>query len=804
MRYCPDCRLQLPDEARHCPSCGRPLPTDGADAAYRNPYAAAPAEDAGSRYEGASLFSGDAPVPTQNPFAAAPAPKQKKGKAKEKNRQAEDAPADATKRIPSLKDIPPAEATKAIPDVRDVKAAPFRLPADKVLRPKSEMGKNAPAPAQEEAPAQEKKPKKKKKRVVKQKKGVMVPLVTLILIVGVIGALVLFFHNQLNPPAEKKPPEEAVPAAVPIVTEIKNHVVYLSGGDLYYFDTDQHTAVLLAREITDDGTFRYDEGDVTFPEGDGAITAIGRSVQLGADGKTLLYPVSADPAGHYLLYCQDLSGGEPIRVAENVKSYTMSRDGKRVTYLDGVDALWQVSLPGCERTKISDSVPDGYAVSDDGTHAVFRTADNQLISFTPGKPNAIAAKNVAKAYYLRDDLVYYLNHSHDLYLYNGKEAAKVSSGVTEICAVYPDGQVYFLKDTDNKLILSDFIEDDLALADAAIGKPEPPVAPVYKDFPNLTAYNKAFDEYEKQYAQYEAQKQVYQEKLARDQLRRGLGETKWVHTLQTLCYYDGEVLTVISERVDLDAPRAFSEKEPAVAFLEILPSSVDKIRFSEMESADKAEALAEQIISQFERSYLALGKETMELGGQQEAVDRIDYAGGTIYYRGVSGAFWSLDVKNGAPGTPTRRLWNVRDFAADPANKRFVAFSGENDGVVWQQMSLLGRLTEDRVAPETVRFLEDGTILYLADCGQDDAGFYSGTLRQCKNDVVETLADHVRMYDVTAEGHVVCLRALTEGRGELYLCGEGALKNVSAAMLLGDGCLPRFSQWLPAKTETED
>ena len=62
MRYCPDCRLQLPDEARHCPSCGRPLPTDGADAAYRNPYAAAPAEDAGSRYEGASLFSGDAPA----------------------------------------------------------------------------------------------------------------------------------------------------------------------------------------------------------------------------------------------------------------------------------------------------------------------------------------------------------------------------------------------------------------------------------------------------------------------------------------------------------------------------------------------------------------------------------------------------------------------------------------------------------------------------------------------------------------------------------------------------------------------
>ncbi|MBR5410106.1 MAG: zinc ribbon domain-containing protein [Clostridia bacterium] len=696
------------------------------------------------------------------------------------------APAGATKELPQTERANVREEfTKALPDVRQAPAAPFRLPKDKVLLTNNELENPVP-----EEDAAEEKPKKKKKRI--RRSGVMVPLMALVLVLGLVGAVYLIYRNEVKPPKEKNPGD--VPAFAPVAVEIKNYVVYLSDGDLYYLDTDAKTTMMLAKGLTDDGTFRYDGTDIEFPEGGEALAGLGASVQLGADGKTLLFPVSSDPAGHYLLYYKDLSdpGAQPVRVAENVKEYTLSEDGRRVTWLDGGDALYQAALPDGEKTRLSDSVPDGYASSADGTHVVFRTADNRLVSYTPGEPNQIAANNVAEAYFLRDDLVYYLNHGKELYRYNGKKTEKIASGITKICAVYPGGEIYYLKDNRDKLILSDFIEDDLALSDAMISQPSVPVAPVFKDYPDMKAYNDAFDTYEKAYDAYEEQLKEYEEKQKRDELRRTLGESQWVRQLQTLCYFDGEDQTVLSERIDLSGAMAFSDRAPAAAFLEILPASADKLRFSAIDSIGSADAITAEIVSRYEKSMVAVGKNAAELGGTDMTAAEISCGEDILYCRCGNGALWRVTVTDGEPGSKSRVLNGSDGFLADPDNRRFVSFSGEG---AFPRMSLSGRWTEENVNPDSVRFLDDGAIVFLADCKRGEGGYYGGTLKVCRGDVLETLADNVRMYDLTADGQIVCMRNLADGKAETYLCGAGRLKGVYASMLLGKDAAPAFSVW---------
>lgn len=778
MRFCPNCNHQVPEAVSACPRCGARLPVR----AVSQPVSS----------DGESLPEDGFFVPDVAVLNAEPADEQ-------------------TKPLPTYaQNTLRPEETKPVPDPTKIPVSPFVLPKDKVLLPKSEMDRVNAAMAAEGADAGKaadgQTGKEKKKPGNRIRRGIMLPLVALVLVVGLVGAVYLVYRNELyglpDFPGKK---DGAVPASAS-ETDTRDWTVFLSDGDLYFLDVGLKRRLLLAEDIADAGVFSYENGEAVFPDGSNAVKALGENVLLGKDGRTLVYPVTVTPQGTSLLYVRDLSdpAKAPARLAENAKSCALSGDCTILTWLDGAGRLRQTEIRSGNTTLVSDDAPDGFAVSDDGRHVVFRSSGNELVSYIPGRPNKVEAKNVSAVFFVSDTLVYYLNHSRGLYRFDGKSTGLVSDGVTEVCKVYSDGGIYYLKNNGDKLILSDFIEDDLAGTDAAIAQPQKPTAPLFKDYPSLGAYNAAFDAYERAYKAYEEKQKAYEEKLARDELRLGLGQTKWVKELLTLCFYDGEVSTNVSERVDLSAPRVFSGHEPAVTFMQILPVSDKKLLFSEIVEPIDPDSVAGQIVTRHEKCCAAIGKTVYEIGGVSDVPDAVDYAGNTLYFRKTSGSALCRVTfdKDGQKGAVERLSGNTDFFASDPANGYWAAFSGGFDGVIAGQMVFAGRLTEDDVCPASVRFVNGG-IAYLSDCAKNADGVYTGTLRFSDGETVTTLAKDVRMYDVSSKGTFLCLRSPASEGSTLYICGVGEVKDIPVSVLPSPDGAPLFARWSPLEDDRD-
>ena len=61
--------------------------------------------------------------------------------------------------------------------------------------------------------------------------------------------------------------------------------------------------------------------------------------------------------------------------------------------------------------------------------------------------------------------------------------------VESVVAVYETGEIYYSKSEDKDVTLWDFVEDDMAKADA---KAEEPVEPEYPEYPGAPLYNNTF------------------------------------------------------------------------------------------------------------------------------------------------------------------------------------------------------------------------------------------------------------------------------------------------------------------------
>jgi hypothetical protein len=165
------------------------------------------------------------------------------------------------------------------------------------------------------------------------------------------------------------------------------------------------------------------------------------------------------------------------------------------------------------------------------------------------------------------DVLYY-RKSESLYRKkSGRDREMILSGVADILKIYAGGEIYFTKaDSGQKIKLSDFIDDDMREADAAMGEPAYPYLTRAETFPSYMAGEIAAENNRK-LAIYNSKRAAYNAKLAREELRNklnGLEITIGDQLAKSLWYYDGKQALIVSG--GYIGAECLGEQSPAIVF----------------------------------------------------------------------------------------------------------------------------------------------------------------------------------------------------------------------------------------------
>ena len=211
-------------------------------------------------------------------------------------------------------------------------------------------------------------------------------------------------------------------------------------------------------------------------------SSVGGFTRISEDGKRIFYVDKYDGAG-YDLYYKKTSGlkKDGIKIASGIKSYDISENGGRVTYIKDTDKLYQHNLKE-QGDKIDDEV-DCFVASANGKKILYVKSEDLEYedvhdeyddygyygdsSFTENdlylSKNGKAGEKVVSGY----DELYYISDGLDYVVYTkggalytqkiGKDAVKVDSDVSGVIQVYDSGEIYYVVSEESE----DGTEDSL-------------------------------------------------------------------------------------------------------------------------------------------------------------------------------------------------------------------------------------------------------------------------------------------------------------------------------------------------------
>ncbi len=305
-----------------------------------------------------------------------------------------------------------------------------------------------------------------------------------------------------------------------------DYIVYAKDGELMYSSTKKLEPIQLTKRLCTDGRDNID------------FEYFGDIVRVSSDGKKILYPDRCAEGSGVTLYCRDLSRNntEPVKIDTEITEFYVAKDFSSVHYLKGDDGLlYRYDFK--EKEKIASGVQDIYA-SEDGKTVVFRNDSGNAYYKRTGKDK----EKIGRVSWIGKasadcSLIIYLRENDTLCLWKAGEGKTELTEDYDWWQLYENGKVNFLESSViSEKRLTDLIIDDMAEKDAS-GMPAVS-EPLYSDYEDIAAYEKAYEEYKSFENAYEAVEY-------RDYLRSAVVD---VHAFK-LFYFDGEQSIELSDAV---------------------------------------------------------------------------------------------------------------------------------------------------------------------------------------------------------------------------------------------------------------
>lgn len=477
------------------------------------------------------------------------------------------------------------------------------------------------------------------------------------------------------------------------------------------------------------------------------------------DKNLMFYPDNIDDDGVGTYYLRNLKSDNTkpdaaIKVDSEISignGIKISKDGSKVFYIKGSDKrLYYNHMEDKEKI---DSNVDYFYVNDKGDYIVYVTDDGTIyekdIKTNKEKIESKAfiqgvTDDLNKIYYLKDDSLYMKERN--------KDKVKISSNVKSIVSIINSSGCYYTKEDEINVKLSDYVMDDLAQSDKAMIMPteekyqtqELVQDPYYDDY-----YNTVTD-----WDAYNAEYDIYNAKLQRDELRDSLSTTDSIMNNTKLYYYDGTKENLVSENIE-DTTMS-TPKSALVLYSKFEKSEVTKVKLSDVLTIADVEALVEESKDSSSEMYAAI-KETETIIKQSKATNfRLNYSGTAFYYLDDYsedenyGTLMEVKLGSNKLATPSKIDDDVNEYR----------FENESDSVLYFKdvdnesgtMYKAGKsIANDVMIYSVYSFKDSSNLLYFTDFSNSS---YNGTLEFLKDGKTKKISDDVNSFVAENESNI--------------------------------------------------
>ncbi len=755
MLRCPKCNAELQDDARFCHVCGSkmevPAPTPrcpkcntDVDASARfchvcgaNMAAPAPEPVVAEEEVAPAVVI---PVPEQPVLEEVP---EEPTIVEDEVPVAEEAPQEEVPVVEEVSpEVPETEVEESAESAEEISVAPVAVPKVPAVAQTEEISPVAPP---------ETTPKKKRN----------MPL----LIGGAAGILAVFLM-----------------VAIIIISvtlggnKVQNYGLYVKDNEMFYTGVSRIKPWQVTEELSEDDL-----------QGQSSVASVlSAYTHVTEDGNTIFFVDRISDDGFGLYYRKvNKSKSDPVKLDNDVISYAVSENGKIVTYLTREGTLYRHNLE--EKDKIASDV-DSFYVSDNGKKVMFITEEGDLYFQTKGKDKEKMVSEISTFFHVNEDFdtAYYIK---DDALYRqkvGKDREKMVSELDRVIRVTEEGNVYYVRTENSSKSLMDYVDDDLASADAAMREPVSPTAPDYPsyfDYSTYEEYQAAYNKYQEEYEKYQDARtkywedlDAYSQKESRDDLRENLRNRTYSYDTYILCYYDGEE-KVLCENF-LFSGYILASDADAMIYSDAAAQGEGKVKLSEIKYTSDVEDFLRENQTDGGTYYFVRDGIVTELESDIDGSYTMTSDGKTAFFmkdvEDGEGSLYRVEISGSKVKDPELYDEEVSSLFLRTRGDTVLYFKDVKDdgrGDLYCNKELV-----DYDVSQVSVFDED-TFFYYVDVNSDKE---YGTLKLYRKGKTVKVSDDVHDADFTPKGEILYLSDYNTDRyrGDLYLFNGKKSKKV--------------------------
>ncbi|MBM6828672.1 hypothetical protein H9X85_03360 [Anaerotignum lactatifermentans] len=512
-------------------------------------------------------------------------------------------------------------------------------------------------------------------------------------------------------------------------------VVFAKDNNLYVYDLENEP-YLAAEGISDGGQYNY------------YFTAWGAA--FSEDGSVLYYPNAIGENGRFDLYYRQTSGSEGTLISSDVMDYQISADGAKAIYMKAAEGESQLCyFDGTAETVVETGVTmdtDSYAISKDGSYIVYlKQGESGVDLYVKGTAEGAEAQLLTGSAAIfsmaaETNTLYYVaaqGDTYSAYAYtNGEEPQCIMENVTYM-EVMGNGKDVLLMAQDQEKVIpyTDFIEDDMAVEDAALTDTEG---------------------------------EAYEAKAARDEIRQAMENGEGIAPIMQDCYiYTNGQITLAAEGV-LSAVSVANDHPYAACFT---MESNTKVNLSEISSLDEAEFAYYMSLIYGEQKVILVNA-----GGTVSTLEgtAIDPSDMLLSGDGTAAAYYETDMNTGEVSLKAGKLTGSFDTVVEQAEN--AGFLGKTSKLGYYKdyengvgtVGVVGWDMEEKSGVSGVHFSEDSEAIYCI--GDINGTTGNGSLYLLESDGETVLDTEVFSFQYKGNGNLVYFKNydLTTGLGDLY------------------------------------
>lgn len=573
-----------------------------------------------------------------------------------------------------------------------------------------------------------------------------------------------------------------------------NYGLYMKDAELFYTD--------FSKEGNLEVTSRLLETDYTDKELASLTLSIGAYVAFNESCSRLFFPDRIDDnSGIVLYYCDVKKTKDPaVKVDADVTSYAINDAGTGVIYLKGDEGnLYIHDLE--EKERIASGVEEFY-VTDDLKKVVYRDDENSCYVWSEkGESTKITGEMMYIAYVSEDlETVYYVK-DQSLYKYtdNNKEKEKIAADIASVIKIYESGEIYYSTKETQIIKMMDYVNDDMAVSDASVTKPDYPKYPDAPKYPyawNYTTteeYDAARKQYKADYAAYQAERErlseeyqqaydVYMKKVQRDNLRDVLAGSEYEMKEYGLFYYDGKESMLVNDSMKSAYVSEYALKSAVCVFSKYDKSDIKRFKISELSSASDVKNEVLRALTSSHAVQIAIGAESYEIEQVSADYFAISADGSEMYFLDEvngegAGDLYKLTIQRGKISTPELYDNDVYKYNKGfVSEKDFIYYKNVNADKVVGDLYVNGKEVGYEVYMYALTCTDD-VIMYYTDWNHDKS---YGTLRMYNGKDNTKIADDVYAFCRLKNGNVMYLHDYSVNHfiGTLYLYKDGKTEKI--------------------------